>query len=178
MEPPPSKAALQLRRPARLVRGRHEAGLEAVARQRVGLRARPARQRREGLHEVLVEVAAEVGRVVAVDGGAQAGRQQRGQVVLGQRVEDAQLDVGQRAHGERHALARQALAPAPGSRRSARRGRCARLAARRARFRCRPAALPRRRAPRRAGRARGTARTRGRTFPAGGRARCCPARHR
>jgi hypothetical protein len=55
--------------------------------------------------EVGLQVAAEVGRVVAVDRGAQPGLEQRRQVVLRHRVEDAQLHVRQRAHRQRRALA-------------------------------------------------------------------------
>jgi hypothetical protein len=67
------------------------------------------RQGGKGVDEVLVDVAAEVGRVVAVDGGAQAGCSSAGRLCSAMRLEDAQLDVGQRAHRQRHARRRQAL---------------------------------------------------------------------
>jgi predicted outer membrane lipoprotein len=129
--------------------------------------------------EVLVEVAAKVGRVVAVDGGAQAGVEQFGQVVLRQIVfEHAQLDVGQRAHRERHALARQAL----------HQGRVLGAAhavvdALHLQHVERGADVGRRALLARMGhqvqaRVRGSARTRARTSPAGGRARCCPGPRR
>ena len=60
------------------------------------------RQGLEGGDEVVVQVAAEVGRIVAVDGGAQTRRQQRRQVVLGHRLHHTQLQVRQRAHRQRH----------------------------------------------------------------------------
>jgi hypothetical protein len=178
LQPRRANTASSSRHPACLQRWRREAGLEAVGGQLPRMLRRQLRQGGKGLDEVLVDITAEIGGVVAVDGHAQAGVQQRGQVVRGQRPEDAQLDVRQRAHRQRHALARQplhqrralgaahavvdALAPS----------------ARRARFRCRPAGLPRRRGPPRAGPVRGSARTHAQTSPAGGRARCCPGPRR
>src|SRR5450830_514628 len=85
-----------------------KAGLEAVARQRVGVvGVQPGGGK--GLHEVVVQVAAKVGRVVRIDGGHQAGIEQLAQVRTGQVGEDAQRDVGEGAHGQRDAVLGQAL---------------------------------------------------------------------
>jgi hypothetical protein len=54
---------------------------------------------------VLADVAAEVRRIVGVDRHGHALAQQRGEVVLREILHDAQLEVRQRAHGERDAVA-------------------------------------------------------------------------
>ena len=99
---------VELLPPAPLVRGGGKAGLEAVVRQLPGVLRRQAGGGEHGL-EVVVHVAAEIGRIVRVHGGAQAGVEQRLQIVVAQLGEHAQLLVRQRAHGERYALGRQAL---------------------------------------------------------------------
>ena len=68
-----------------------------------------SRQRFERLDEVLIQIAAEVRRVVGVHSHAQARIEQGREVVVGERVEHAQLHVRQRADGERHLVAREAL---------------------------------------------------------------------
>ena len=94
--------------PHTLVGIARKAGLETVERQLIGV---PGSHVGCGEHlgEVLVDIAAKVGRVVGVDGGAQAGVQQLAQVVVLQVGKHAQLLVRQRAHRERDAVLRQAL---------------------------------------------------------------------
>ncbi len=77
-----------------------------------GQLAQPLRRQAEGVAhgvEVVAGVAAEVGRVVGVDGAHQAGVQHGGQRMLGEGVDGAQPDVGQRAQGQRDPLAHQPL---------------------------------------------------------------------
>ena len=69
------------------------------------LRRQPGRCK--SLQEVLVHVAAEVRRIVGVDGGNQAGVEQFTEVVLSQIGEHAQLEIRQRAHRQRDAVLRQ-----------------------------------------------------------------------
>ena len=52
--------------------------------------------------KVVVHVAAEVGGVVRVDGHAKPLAQQLDDIVFAHVIENPQLDVGQRANGERH----------------------------------------------------------------------------
>ena len=84
----------------------HKARLEAILCQRdhVGLRQR---QGPHGLFEVRVEVATEIGRIVRIDGGAQARVEQLFHRVVGQVVNHAEFQVGQRTHGQRRAAFRQ-----------------------------------------------------------------------
>src|SRR5687768_18459340 len=64
---------------------------------------------REGLQEVLVDVAAEIGRIVRIHRRHEARVQQFAQVVVGQLREDTQLEVGQRAHRQRYSVPGQPL---------------------------------------------------------------------
>ncbi len=155
-----------------------EARLEAVARQRIGLARPEGGQRGERLDEVLVDVAAEVGRVVRIDGRLQPGGEQLGEVVLGQACRPRTASGSTAGTPSARCPRARGARPAPAPRRSGRHGRCARHAARRARCGCIRAALPRRRGRRSAGPRPAPARRPARTSPAGGRARCCRGRRR
>ena len=102
------EGGLQLVQPLLLERRVGKAGFEAVGRQLVGGGAVQPGGGKHGL-EIGVDVAAKVGRVVAVDGGAQAAGQQPRQAVARQVGEHLEFLVGQRADGERDALLRQPL---------------------------------------------------------------------
>src|SRR5438093_12073847 len=84
-----------------------EAGLKTVARQGVGMLAGEPR-RRKSLGEVVVHVAAKVGRVIRIDGGRQPRVKQPAQVVAGQVRKHAALEVGQGADRQRNAVFGQA----------------------------------------------------------------------
>ena len=80
--------------------GRGEAGVERVERQ--GLQLGGGQPELVAHSPVVgVDVPAEVGRVVAIDGGEKAGIEHGGQWMVGERVDDVQAHVGQRAHRQR-----------------------------------------------------------------------------
>lgn len=64
-------------------------------------------QRLERFYEILIEIAAEISRIIRVHCHAQTRLQQRRHIVSGHRIEDAQLDIGQRADRQRNTFARQ-----------------------------------------------------------------------
>src|SRR5450755_389834 len=80
-----------------------EARLEAVGGERIGLRSAELGQRRERGDEVVVDVAAEVGGVVGIDGRAQARFEQLNEAVIGHLVIDAQLHIREWADRQRRA---------------------------------------------------------------------------
>ena len=93
--------------PGLLGRRLQERGFDRIARQLRQLRARQSEPFGDR-EEIVLQIAAEVRRIIGIHGDAQALVQQRLEVVIGHLVEYPQPHVRQRTHRERHALARQA----------------------------------------------------------------------
>ena len=118
---------------------------------------------------IVADIAAEIGGIVGVHRRLEAERQHPVDRVVGDIVDDAELEVGERADGQRHRPRAPAARPARRPPARGCHGRCGRCAAGRAPPRHRRAGLPRRHGRRASGPWRARRRRRARTSRADGR---------